>query len=258
LAKIGGIRARLFGPKKLSFIVAGAQKCGTTAFHSLLKQHPQILLPDRQELHFFDKDELFSGQVDYRKLHQHFKPTRTATIAGENTPIYIYWPPVMERIHAYNPTIKILAILRNPIERAFSQWNMQRERGLDKREFLTAVSAEQEAIRKGLAIHPESAYISRGFYTEQLKRLFSFFPAEQVLLIKFEDLRADPHKTMEGVFKFLRVDPFIEAHSRERNKIPYAREITESERREVGDLFSDEIARVEAMLGWDCSEWKKV
>ena len=64
--KIADIWAKTMGRHKIGFVVAGAQKCGTTAFHYLLKEHPQIGLPDRQEMHFFDNDELFSGAVDYR------------------------------------------------------------------------------------------------------------------------------------------------------------------------------------------------
>src|SRR6266480_1310829 len=90
--------------ERLDFIVAGAQKSGTTALHYFLKRHPQIALPDRQEMHFFDDDEIFSGPVDYERLHRHFRkrPLRLLSVrlglAGEVTPSYLYWKPAMERI----------------------------------------------------------------------------------------------------------------------------------------------------------------
>ncbi|HTD01499.1 MAG TPA: hypothetical protein VK637_05095, partial [Chthoniobacterales bacterium] len=91
--------------ERLNFIVAGAQKSGTTALRYFLKQHSQIVLPDRQELHFFDDEEIFSGPVDYELLHRHIGrvqswllPVRLGPIAGDVTPSYLYWKPAMERI----------------------------------------------------------------------------------------------------------------------------------------------------------------
>src|SRR5260370_37851199 len=94
--------------ERLDFIVAGAQKSGTTALHYFLKKHPQIALPEQQELHFFDDDEIFSRPVDYDLLHRQFRPVAGSTllrlatarqaIAGEVTPSYLYWKPAMERI----------------------------------------------------------------------------------------------------------------------------------------------------------------
>src|SRR6266487_2921241 len=79
--------------ERLDFIVAGAQKSGTTALHYFLKEHRQIALPDRQELHFFDNEEIFSGPVNYQLLHRHFRPAARTTTAGEVTPSYLYWKP---------------------------------------------------------------------------------------------------------------------------------------------------------------------
>src|SRR5690242_10407957 len=89
---------------RLHFIVAGAQKCGTTALHYFLQKHPEIALPDRQEMHFFDDEEVFSVKpIDYEVLHRHFQPIRPGQKAGEITPSYLYWTPAMERIREYNP-----------------------------------------------------------------------------------------------------------------------------------------------------------
>src|SRR5205085_460923 len=83
-------------------------------------------------LHFFDNDELFAGgNVSYEPLEEMFRPARVGSIAGENTPIYLYWRPALPRIRDYNPAMKFIVILRNPIERAFSQWNMQRTRRIE-------------------------------------------------------------------------------------------------------------------------------
>src|SRR5207244_9507652 len=159
---------------KLDFIIAGAQKSGTTALHYYLQKHPQITLGDQQEIHFFDNDELFAGPVDYELLHRHFPPVKKGTIAGDCTPSYLYHQPAMERIWNYNPHIKLIILLRNPIERAFAHWNMQRFKGREALDFLEAVKEEAKRIsRAASAVEARRiAYVDRGRYSEQLERVF--------------------------------------------------------------------------------------
>ena len=243
--------------QKLDFIVAGAQKSGTTALNYYLKRHPQIALPIKKELHFFDKDELFAGgNVSYEPLHDMFRPARPSSIAGENTPIYLYWRPALPRIRGYNPAMKFIVILRNPIERAFSQWNMQRIRGAEPLDFPEAVEAEPRRIA---AAAPKQlrkfSYVDRGRYAEQLERAFRLFPPERFLVIKYERFRSRQRETVETVFQFLNLTPprfrAVEAHD-----IPYARKIRDDERVAVREILKSDIGRLEALLGWDCSDWR--
>ena len=200
--------------ERLDFIVAGAQKSGTTALHYFLKRHPQIALPDRQEMHFFDDDEVFSDPVDYELLHRHFRkrPLRLLSVrlglAGEVTPSYLYWKPAMERIRNYNPQIKLIVLLRNPVDRAFAHWNMQRFKDREPLDFLDALKGEPGRIAQPLAIESRRfAYIDRGFYSGQLARVFNFFPREQVKIVKFENFRDRKQETLDEVFEFLGVKP---------------------------------------------------
>lgn len=243
--------------EKLDFIVAGAQKCGTTALHYFLEQHPQIALPDKQELHFFDDEDLFMKGANYDLLHGRFKPTRDSIVAGENTPIYIYWKPSIERIWNYNKQVKLLVLLRNPIERAFSHWNMQRERGYETLDFLDAVRAEPDRQREASPLQSRRfSYVDRGLYSEQLERVFKFFPREQVKVMKFENFRKDQPGIMRSVFDFIGVEPLKNIRNKERNLISYQREITDEEQRSVSNLFEEDSAKLEELLGWDCSDWK--
>ena len=243
--------------QKLDFIVAGAQKSGTTALNYYLKRHPYIALPIKKSLHFFDNDELFAGgNVSYEPLHEMFRPAHPGSIAGENTPIYLYWRPALPRIRDYNPAMKFIVILRNPIERAFSQWNMQRARGIEPLDFLQAVEAEANRIA---AAAPKQlrkfSYLDRGRYGEQLERAFRLFPPEQFLVIKYEEFRARQREVVEGVFRFLSLHPArfraVEAHD-----IPYARKIRDNERAAVREILKSDIGRLEALLGWNCSDWR--
>jgi hypothetical protein len=243
--------------QKLDFLVAGAQKSGTTALNYYLKRHPRIALPVKKELHFFDDDELFAGgNVSYKPLYEMFRPARPGSIAGENTPIYLYWRPALPRIRGYNAAMKFIVILRNPIERAFSQWNMQRTRGIEPCDFLDAVAAEPGRIAESAPKQLRKfSYVDRGRYAEQLERAFRLFPRERFLVIKYEEFRARQREMVEAVFRFLGLSPArfraVEAHD-----IPYARKIRDEERAAVREILQSDIGQLETLLGWDCSDWR--
>jgi hypothetical protein len=262
----------MFGGKRrtierLDFIVPGAQKSGTTALHYFLSEHPQIALPDRQELHFFDDEDIFSIPVDYDILHRHFQPiTRSIrlrrgyggqAIAGEVTPSYLYWKPAMERIHAYNPRIKLVILLRNPIERAFAHWNMQRHKDREPRDFIDALKEEPRRIAQPLSIEARRfSYVDRGFYSAQLERVFKFFPCEQVKIAKFEEFRDRKQETLDAIFDFLGVKQMRVKRDKDRNVVPYERGMTPEERKYLTKVFAAEIVKLEQMLGWNVADWK--
>jgi hypothetical protein len=243
--------------EKLDFIIAGAQKSGTTALHYFLQKHPQITLGDQQEMHFFDTDEFFARDpVDYEPLHRHFSSVARSVVAGECTPHYLHYRPALERIWNYNPTIKLLILLRNPVDRAFAHWNMQRFKGRETLDFLAAVKAEKSRTLKDPLQARRFSYTTRGFYSEQLERVFKFFPRAQVKLIKFELFRDDNCETLKSVFEFLGVKPLRSIRSKDRNVVPYEREITAAEREYLYAVFAHDITQLERMLGWDCADWK--
>lgn len=251
----------IFGTKlrkveKLDFVLAGAQKSGTTALHYLLSKHPDITMGDQQEIHFFDQDELFSGPVDYELLHRHYPPVSGSTIAGDCTPAYIYWKPAMERIWNYNPNIKLLILLRNPIDRAFAHWNMQRFKGRESLDFLEAIKEEPERARKTTPQETRRfAYVARGLYSTQLERVFEFFPPKQAKVFKFEEFQNSNRETLTSVFDFLGVPRISVPRNKDRNVVPYERDITPAEREYLQPIFADDIAKLERLLGWDCSGW---
>ncbi len=249
-----GLRRRRI--ERLDFIVAGAQKAGTTALNYYLKRHPRIALPIKKELHFFDNDALFTGNsISYEPLHKMFRPAPPNSIAGENTPNYLYSPPALARIRDHNPAIKLIVLLRNPVDRAFSQWNMQRVRGIEPLDFIDAVIAEPDRLATLASERQRKfAYVDRGRYGVQLTRALELFPREQLLIIKYEDFRARQREVVDQVFHFLQLTSVtfrqIEAHD-----IPYQRTIRPEERKAVHDILRDDIAHLENILGWNCSDW---
>jgi len=175
---------------KLDFIIAGAQKAGTTALSDFLESHPKIKMPHKDELHriiqparhFFDDEERFAQhEIDYTPLQRGCVRRRKSTLLGSCTPIYIYWRNAMERIRNYNSKIKLLVLLRNPADRAFSHWNMQRDRALESLDFLAAIQDEKNRARETAPFQLRKfSYVDRGFYAEQIERVFQYFPREQV------------------------------------------------------------------------------
>lgn len=243
--------------ERLDFIVPGAQKSGTTALHYFLKKHPQIALPDRQEMHFFDDEEIFAQPIDYELLHRHFPSVARSTMTGEVTPSYLYWKPALERIWNYNPQIKLIVLLRSPADRAFAHWNMQRFKGREPLDFLDALKEEPRRIAKPLTIESRRfAYVDRGFYSEQLERVFTFFPREQVKIVKFEHFHDRKQETLDDIFDFLGVKRLHTTGDKDRNVVPYERAITSDERKYLSEVFSAEITKLEQMLSWDLADWK--
>jgi len=168
---------------KVDFLIVGAQKSGTSALDVYLRDHSEIEMAVKKEVHFFDVEANFKGDVDYGIYHRNFAQN-SAKLRGECTPIYMYWAPSMKRIFEYNPNMKIIAVLRNPIERAFSHWNMQQHRGVEKKDFSIAIRQESVRCRVSLPLqHRELSYTDRGYYSEQIRRIWRFFPKDQTLFI---------------------------------------------------------------------------
>ena len=242
---------------RLDFVLAGAQKSGTTALHYFLSRHPKITMGDQQEIHFFDDDTLFVAGADYEELHKHYSPLAPSTIAGDCTPSYIYHEPAAERIWKYNPKIKLLILLRNPLDRAFAHWNMQRFRGREPLDFFDAVREEKTRIAGAPPAEARRfAYVDRGFYGKQLARLFKFFPREQIKAVKFEEFRDKQRETLTYIFSFLGLEPPRSVRNKDRNVVPYERAINWEEKVFLFNLFAEDIAKVEQLLGWDCTGWK--
>lgn len=197
------------------FIIAGVQKGGTTSLFAYLDQHPNLKLSRPKEVHFFD-DRYEKGMAYYRR----FFPLRIlGKKTGEASPFYIFHPFVAERIKRELPNCKIIIVLRNPILRAYSHYQMQRRQGLEKLEtFEEAIAAEEERIEgeKEKVLADETyfseplrhfTYASRGMYAHQVEQWLNVFGKSQILFLKSENLSSKPEQELLKVYKFLRLDP---------------------------------------------------
>ena len=193
-------------PRPVDFIVIGANKGGTTALHAYLSEQPAFSVPETKELHFFDDDEGVDWAApDYRQYHGRFPAGGWDKIVGEATPIYCFWPHSLERIARYNPAVRLVFLLRDPVERAWSHWKMEFARGNENNPFAWC-------IREGRArLHARSpdghrrafSYVERGFFGRQLERIYALFPREQVRIVRAGDLKSRPDEVMAQLSAFL-------------------------------------------------------
>ena len=211
----------------------------------------------QEELHFFDTDRHFAAEpVDYAPYHAKFEPRPPQRLLGEVTPDYMYWPTAAERLARYNPAMRIIMVLRSPATRAFSQWNMARQKGREPLSFRDGLRAEPER-RRDLppAEAKRFAYVERGFYAQQLQRLWRHVPVAQTLIFKSEELLARPNEVLGQIAKFLDIAPFPPLPARIVHAREYATEMSDEEQRYLIGVFEAEIRQLERLLGWDCSAW---
>lgn len=193
---------------KVGFFIIGAQKCGTTALATFLREAHSIHLPAKKELHFFDDEAVDWSRPTLEAYHAHFDARRSGALWGEATPSYIYWPGALERIHAYNASARLIVILRDPVARAFSHWRMQRVRGVEPLPFAYAIRGGRGRLRRDGRLTIDGrrySYVERGFYADQLERVYRLFDAENVCVLTTADLRRDHAGTLAKVGRFLGV-----------------------------------------------------
>jgi hypothetical protein len=221
-----------------NFFVAGAGKAGTTSLHRYLAQHPDIFMSAIKEPSFF-ADEVRPGNLDpvfarrAAKVFENgagaripwivsdwqdylalFRDAAGRTAIGESTPTYLWSESAAANIHARIPGAKIVLILRDPAERAFSQYLHQVSEGLTDLSFREHIEAALRAPRGRLgALHP---FLEVGLYCEQVKRYLALFPRESIRIYWYEQDWRDPRRLLRDLFQFLGVDPSFEADLTER------------------------------------------
>jgi hypothetical protein len=244
-------------PDRVAFVIAGTQRGGTTTLYEYLRRHPEICMPLEKELHFFDNEELWrSPPPPYARYHAAFRPAPSHRMLGEATPIYMYWKPALQRMREYNPAMKLIVLLRNPITRAHSHWNFERQAGRESLSFHDALQAERARTEQAKPAQlRDGSYVQRGMYTEQLKRMWSSFPAAQTLVLRTDDLRIRLGDVFARVARFLGVARFTPVNEITANAHAYETPMAYDDRRYLARAFEAEIGQLERLLGWDCSDW---
>lgn len=209
-----------------------------------------------KELHYFDKEENFDGRPKYKKYHAHFRPGPQHRVIGEATPIYMYWNAAPYRIWSYNPEMKWILVLRNPVERAFSAWNMETKRGAETLSFGEAIEREAERCREALPLqHRVYSYVDRGFYAHQMRRLFNIFGTGNCLVLLNEELRNDHQQTLGRVFGFLNVDRSVVPAEANVFEHDYDETIEPDLYSRLIDMYHFDVKELERLLRRDLSAW---
>jgi hypothetical protein len=240
----------------VSFLVAGVQKGGTSALHDYLGELPGLQLPAIKEAHFFDDEE----RVDWSApnpsaYHDLFVPD--GRLWGEATPIYLYWPNALERVARYNPAMRLILIFRDPVQRAWSQWKMEYAKGKERAPFAWCIRDGRARMADAApypGVHRVYSYVERGFYGAQLDRALTLFPREQLLLLRQDDLAADPDAVLTRVAAFLDVAPpagkVIPRRVREARTMPYPSELTREDVTYLQRVYAEDAERFAATTGF--------
>ena len=202
------------------FIVMGAPKAGSTALHAALAGHPELFLSPVKEPKFFlcdnqppphqggpgdahSRQEWIWRREDYEDL---FRDAPPGTLVGESTPLYLQDLDAHDRIARLAPDAKLIAVVRDPVDRAYSNWAHLWSDGLEpEADFLAACAAEDERQRRGWA--PFWRYKGQGRYGEQLEHLYSVFPRDQVHVLRYRELVDEPQASIDAIATFLGVEP---------------------------------------------------
>ncbi|MBD3759544.1 sulfotransferase domain-containing protein [Rhizorhabdus sp.] len=247
---------------RLGFLVAGVQKGGTSALFEYLRELPGLQLPAVKEAHFFDDETIDWAAPDYHAYHGLFADDER--LRGEATPIYIYWPNSLERIARYNPKMKIILLFRDPIERAWSHWKMEYAKRKETHPFAWCIREGRARLmdgdRSAPGHHRVFSYVERGFYGQQVERLFQLFPREQCILLRSEELNAAPSRAVGQICRFLGLPSPGDIRPRTvhaARAAAYPSRLEERDRALLSSLYRPDLARFEKLTGWNTSFWTR-
>ncbi len=238
-----------------TFIIIGAQKSGTGAFYELLRQHPLIV--DRPgEIHFFDL--YFDRGVQWYK-DQFPKSKHPDAIRGDKSPYYLFHPLAPERAYFILPKAKLIVLLRNPVDRAYSQYWMNVRKGREFLSFEQAILAESNRLREEeekiintkisspSSNHRRLSYLSRGLYINQLNNWLKYYPLDQILIISFDDFLKNPEAVLQETLKFLELPPYYNFRFNIGTKHEHPN-MAPSFRQELADYFRPYNEQLETLL----------
>jgi hypothetical protein len=200
------------------FIGIGAMKAASTWIFQCLKEHPQVCDDSKKEIHFFNKPQNYKKGIDF--YLPFFNNCPDDKIKGEYTPCYIFSSRTPELIHKHFPDVKIIACLRDPVDRAISHYRFN----VCKNGRLSIYKDFSQAIKK------DKEMVAKGKYYEQLKRYYRFFDKKNILVIIYEELKRDPEKEVKRAYDLLGIDSGFSPPSLDKKKNVTGHEIMTSKK----------------------------
>lgn len=202
-----------------SFLVIGAGKAGTTSLHRWLTEHPQVFVTRIKETNYFAYEASEREADDALRPHGHrqfsirswgeylnlFRGAEAFDARGEVSPIYLAWPSVPERIAARLPDVRLIAVLRHPVDRAYSSYLMHARDSRERRSFAEAIRQELDGTGDRALSYGQLNYLRIGFYHAHLSHYWERFGSDRLHVELFDDLKTDPHALMRRVYRFIGV-----------------------------------------------------
>jgi hypothetical protein len=247
------------------FLVLSGGRCGSTSLFAVLCAHPQVMTPSHKEMHFFDRNHE-RGLDFYRRLfplaaHRRARERRLglSVLTGEATTYYLLHPAVPARVFAAVPQVRLIAILRDPVDRAYSHYQLCVRAGKETLSFEDALDAEEQRLANAeerllsdpaydSPSHRYHSYVTRGLYLPQLERWEQLFPREQFLVLASEDFFSDAAGSVARVCAFLGLEPHPGPLPAPRNRATYE-ELRPETRRRLQERFAEPNRRLSEHLG---------
>jgi tetratricopeptide (TPR) repeat protein len=238
-----------------NFIIIGAAKAGTTSLYHYLSQHPQILPAVKKEVGFFNHNDYLKLTLNWYLSHFPTIPQSIGFLTGEATPSYLI-SDIQQQVFEFFPQIKLIAILRNPVERAISHYYHRFKHGWENNSLEQAINSEL-AMSEELA-HSEQieqfyrekglVYLLGGLYFHHLKRWMTVFPRQQFLILTNEQLLNEPESTMKQIYDFLAL-PDNQNLKFKKHNVGYYNDCSDPLREKLNEFFSSHNAQLEQELG---------
>jgi len=185
--------------RAIDFMIIGAAKSGTTTVYEALARHPEIFMPEIKENLYFARD--YEAGEDY--LLQYYRSVSDQPIVGGNYVHAMYFPEVIERLYHHNNQMKLVAILRNPVQRAYSSYWFSVRNGLEELPFEEAIKLDSKNAEGNYIERAEKTYLSHGLYAQQLRGCLQLFARRQLCVVTTDMLKADPELTLADILGFL-------------------------------------------------------
>ena len=253
------------------FVIIGAHKSGTSSLYGFLTRHAAIAPGVRKEIHYFSRYHNL-GETWYRahfptnlSRRRFYKKTGQKLLSGEASPTYLHFPTVPNRMKDVLPNVKLIVILRNPVDRAYSHYHHALREKWEIASFEEAIESEEERrvgekkmisdpnfVPKYSRVH---AYLAGGIYANHLENWFKHYSREQFLILDTEDLHNNSQSVMDQVFDFLELPPFYAENLKDRNVGNY-KEMNEDTRKFLVEYFKPHNARLYKLLQRDF-DWDK-
>lgn len=243
---------------QVSIFVGGVQKSGTRSVSRYFRQHPNLAVHRKIEGHFFDRHKNFIEEIPVASAlndyHKNFAVHSGTKALCDITPDYIFRKAAIKRVFNYNPNAVWVVLLRNPIDRAYSAWNMEVNRKTEDLSFEDALLSELNGNSKN-RLHDRFQYLERSKYYPQLLNLWKYFPKSQCYIYSAESIWSQPQRTLNEMLTFLNINIINCQEYKHIHKGTYKYDLPLKARMILENHLHYELTELPAILGWNKNPW---